>query len=85
MNLKEVHLKKNLHNPDHKIHLSQIDLISCLQLRCVPQKESKDGVGTCSGIMMVIGGAVTVGSVGSVGMPGIVSSTILVKKHCTDI
>merc|ERR1712012_961888 len=41
-------------------------------LRCVPQKESKDGVGTSSGTMMVVGGTVTPGLLGS-GAPGIVS------------
>ena len=53
--------------------------LSYLQLRCVPQNESKDAAGTCSGTMMVIGGAVVPGDIST---PGIVSSTILVKKHC---
>ena len=56
-------------------------ILSHLQLRCDPQKESKDGAETSSGTMMVVGGTVTPGLLGS-GAPGIVSSTIRVKKHC---
>ena len=52
--------------------------LSYLQLRCVPQNESKDAAGTCSATMMVIGGAVVPGDIST---PGMVT-TILVKKHC---
>ena len=52
--------------------------LSYLQLRCVPQNESKDAAGTCSATMMVIGGAVVPGDIST---PEMVT-TILMKKHC---